>query len=235
MEELIIIIVNMKIFVINLDYRKDRFHKFTSNYNFPIEFYKIDAIDGNNLSDKYLNSLLGEVGKQSLINKRRKYHYELPTVGAVGCYLSHVKTWKTIIYNNINDYSLIFEDDVRVSDIKFNDILERINNLPEDWDIYLLSNPKHCYDKELLYHDLYKVKHFFCLSSYVINTKACKKIIDYENLFPINQQIDTFLSNVNLNIYVNSSQPYYNQHDDGKSNIQIDDLENSDELSYEPL
>ena len=75
----------MKIFVINLNSRTDRYHNFTSNYNFPIEFYKIDAIDGNNISDKYLNSVLGEVGKQSLINKRRKYHYELPTVGAVGC------------------------------------------------------------------------------------------------------------------------------------------------------
>uniref|UniRef100_A0A6C0CF57 Glycosyl transferase family 25 domain-containing protein n=1 Tax=viral metagenome TaxID=1070528 RepID=A0A6C0CF57_9ZZZZ len=225
----------MKIFVINLDYRKDRFHKFTTNYNFPIEFYKIEAIDGYNLNDKYLNSVLGEVGKQSLKNKRRKYHYELPTVGAVGCYLSHVKTWKTIIYNNINDYSLIFEDDVHVCDIKFNDILERINNLPEDWDIYLLSNPKHFYDKELIYNDLYKVNRFFYLSSYVINTKACKKIIDYEHLFPINQQIDTFLSNVNLNIYVNSNQSYYKQHDDGKSNVQIDYLENLDELSYDPL
>ncbi len=225
----------MKIFVINLDYRKDRFCNFTSNYNFPIEFNKIDAIDGNNLNDNYLNSVLGEVGKQSLKNKRRRFHYELPTVGAVGCYLSHIKTWKTIINNNINDNSLIFEDDIYVSDIKFNNILERINNLPDNWDIYLLSNPIHCYNKELIYDDLYKVKNFFCLSSYVINIKACKKIIDYQHLFPINQQIDTFLSNVNLNIYVNINQPYYKQHDDGKSNIQIDDLENPNELSYEPL
>ena len=51
----------MIIFVINLDYKKD---KFPSNYNFPIEFYKIDAIDGYNLNDKYLNYVLGKVGKK---------------------------------------------------------------------------------------------------------------------------------------------------------------------------
>ena len=56
-----LIIVNMIIFVINLDYKKD---KFPSNYNFPIEFYKIDAIDGYNLNDKYLNYVLGKVGKK---------------------------------------------------------------------------------------------------------------------------------------------------------------------------
>ena len=226
----------MKIFVINLNHRTDRYHNFTSNYNFPIEFYKIDAVDGYSLTSKYLDSVLGDIGKQSLKNKRRQYHYELPTIGAVGCYLSHIKTWKTIFYNNINDYSLIFEDDVRPNEIKFNDIIERIQKLPEDWDIYLLSNSKHCYDKEFINNDLYKVKRFFCLSSYIINgSKICKKIIEYKNLLPINQQIDTFISNVNLNIYVNINQPYYKQHDEGKSDIQLDNDEKSYELSYEPL
>jgi len=226
-----------EIYVINLKKRPERLKEFNNNYKLNRDYKLIEAIDGNNIND--IDKIIGDEGKRSLdnyyiYNIKRRFHYELSSYGAIGCYLSHVNLWKEIIKNNYKNV-IIFEDDVNVSNIQYNYLIKRINLLPDDWDIYLLINPDYCYEKVKVENkrNLYKVKRFFLLHAYIINMNACKKIIESNTLFPINQQIDHHLSELSLinklNIYIHDEISYYNtisQHSD----IQINTADN---LSYE--
>ena len=226
-----------QIYVINLKKRPERLEKFKKNYKLKRDVTIVNAIDGNKLDN--IDKLVGKEGKKSLDNFykhkiTRKYHYELSSYGAIGCYLSHVNIWKDIIKKN-NKTALIFEDDANVSNIKYNDIIKRVKLLPEDWDIYLIINPDFCYKRIKVENkrNLYKVKRFFLLHSYIININACKKIIENGNLFPINQQIDHHLSELSminkLNIYIHNKLSYFNTITQ-KSDIQIN---TAPSLSYE--
>jgi GR25 family glycosyltransferase involved in LPS biosynthesis len=228
-----------QIYVINLKKRPERLETFKENYKLNREIIVYTAIDGNELDINYMNSIIGTEGKKSIDNYYkhkiiRKYHYELSSYGAIGCYLSHFNLWKEIIKNNINN-AIIFEDDVDVSNIEYNNIIKRLNLLPNDWDIYLLINPDYSYEKIKVENkrNLYKVKRFFLLHAYIININACKKIIDSGSLFPINQQIDHHLSELalinKLNIYIHDKLSYYNTISQ-KTDIQIN---TAPILSYE--
>lgn len=231
-----------KIFLLNLERRKDRLEIFNKTYNLNMPFTIIKAVDGKslNINDLLQNNLLGNVGKNSIFNiknnKTRKYHYELTNEGSIGCYLSHINIWKNIKDNNLNNV-LIFEDDTKMNKINLNEINYRLADLPNDWDIYILSNPKLCYYKKHVNKKLFKVKRFFLTNAYIINQSGIDKIFNSNTLFPINQQIDSYLSELaldyNLNIYVhNDNYKYYKQCDMLGSDIQID---SENILSYERL
>jgi GR25 family glycosyltransferase involved in LPS biosynthesis len=229
-----------KIYVINLKKRPERLAKFREHYKLNRDITIYNAVDGNELDINYINSIIGVEGKKSLDNFYkykiiRKYHYELSSYGAIGCYLSHVNLWKEIIKNNFKN-TIIFEDDVNVSNIEYNNLIKRVNLLPDDWDIYLLINPDFCYKKVKVENkrNLYKVKRFFLLHAYIINFNACKKIIESNTLFPINQQIDHHLSELSLlnklNIYIHDNKISYYNTISQPSDIQ---LNTANTLSYE--
>jgi len=215
------------VFVINLIKRKERLAFFASNYNLKIPFEIFNAIDGTqlNLSKLISNEIIGDTGLKSLKNKTRKYHYELTNLNSVGRFLSHYYLWKQIL-NMKGDNFLIFEDDTIFNSISLYDINYRISILPDDWNIYLLSNPKQVYQKTNT-----KVHRFFLTNAYIINKKGINKILD--KCFPINQQLDSFLSDLttdnNLNIYIHDNYKFYNQSRDFITDIQ----DNSYNLSYE--
>ena len=228
-----------QIYVINLKKRPKRLYTFRKYYKLNRHIIVYDAIDGNELDNNYINSIIGIQGKKSIDNYYkhniiRKNHYELSSYGAIGCYLSHVNLWKEIIKNNIKN-AIIFEDDAIVSNIEYNYLIKRLNLLPNDWDIYLLNNPKYCYEKIKVKNkrNLYKVKRFFLLHAYIININACKKLIHSGSLFPINQQIDHHLSELalinKLNIYVHDKLSYFDTISQ-ETDIQIN---TAPDLSYE--
>ena len=228
-----------EIYVINLKKRPERLELFKKNYKLIHNYKIIDAINGNELDKEYINTIVGTEAKKTLhdfykYNIIRKYHYELSSYGAVGCYLTHINVWNEIIKSNKQN-ALIFEDDAKVSNINYFDLNKRLRLLPNDWDIYLLINPDYCYKKIKVENKrhLYKVKRFFLLHAYIININACKKIINNGSLFPINQQIDHHLSELalinKLNIYVHEKLSYYNTISQ-KTDIQIN---TAPVLSYE--
>jgi GR25 family glycosyltransferase involved in LPS biosynthesis len=228
-----------EIYVINLKKRPERLELFKKNYKLIRDYKIIDAINGNELDKEYINTIIGTEAKKTLndfykYNIIRKYHYELSSYGAIGCYLTHINVWTEIIKSNKQN-ALIFEDDAKVSNINYFDLNKRLRLLPDDWDIYLLINPDFCYLKEPLKdnRNLFKVKRFFLLHAYIININGCKKIIENGKLFPINQQIDHHLSELalinKLNIYIHDKLPYYNTINQ-ESDIQIN---SASTLSYE--
>ena len=226
-----------KIFVVNLNRRIDRLKHFKSRYNFNIKLNRIEAVDGRdlNIDELFKNNIIGEYGYNSLKNYR-KFHHELTHNGSVGCYLSHYNIWKSIYDKDKRSRNyIIFEDDTILTDMTLDDISKRINKLPDDWDIYLLSSPHFCYLKELIGKNLYKVKRFFLTSAYIITKKCVEKIFNTNTIFPINQQIDSYLSELatdrNLNIYVHDeSFPYLEQSQQFNTDIQESTIHN---LTYD--
>ena len=215
----------IKAYVINLGYRIDRKLNFINSYNLNnINFEIIKAIDKKTLIPKILlnNNILGKIGYDNLSLSIRKNHYEFNNLGAVGCYLSHIKVWKKILKDNVK-YGIVYEDDVEFNNnITSDSIIECINNLPDDWHILLLNKNKVKMHKINNVKNLYKVERFLCTHSYVIKTSIIKYLL--ENILPINQQIDFKLSCLSskklINIYLYNNNKFYKQYLNNITNIQ---------------
>ena len=190
-----------KTYLINLDRRPDRLEKFLRSYDLSdmknIDLTKMTGVDGSeiNIEKVPLSEVARGELKQIETTGFRSKHYQL-TRGAIGCYLSHVKVWKDIVENNHKN-GLIFEDDVNLPD----NIHERINlsmkDVPDDWDIILFGF--HCKDCENM-KNYRKVNRFILLHCYAISNSAIIKILKTNSLFPIQQQIDAYLSELSENI-----------------------------------
>ena len=91
----------MKKYVINLKRRSDRLNKFKhlSPYN---DVEVVEAFDGQNIDDNNNKDLYYKI-------KNHKNSYDI-TNSELGCFISHMSTWKKIIDTNTK-YNLIFEDD----------------------------------------------------------------------------------------------------------------------------
>tara|TARA_Y100000389_G_scaffold191589_1_gene218001 strand:- start:4431 stop:5213 length:783 start_codon:yes stop_codon:yes gene_type:complete len=222
----------IKAYVINLDYRLDRKISFCNSYNLKnIEYEIVKAIDKKNIIPDILlaNNILGKIGYNNLSLKIRNNHYQFNDVGAIGCYLSHIKTWIKILNDNVK-YGIVYEDDVLFNkDITSNLLIKYINNLPNDWNILLLNKNKVTMNKLKNKSDLYKVKKFLCTHSYIIKSDIINYLL--ENIFPINQQIDFKLSclatNNILNIYLYNDKKFYKQYKNNTTNIQTDTISNA--------
>lgn len=195
----------IRAYVINLRYRKDRIIKFDKSYNLKnINYQRLDAVNKDNINEKELhkNKILGNYGYKSLYLYIRESHNQFNSLGAIACYLSHIKTWKKILSDNVN-YGLIFEDDVLFNNYISSDLIfEYIKKIPKDWDILLLN--KNRVTMKNILDDVYKVDKFICLHSYIINKDCISRLLN--DILPINQQIDFKLSCLassgKLNIYL---------------------------------
>jgi glycosyl transferase family 25 len=110
-----------KLFVINLERRKDRY-EYTMNHlkKFNIDHDKINifkAFDGthlNNNGKKYLyykELFFKQIEKNKIKNMSYNYNYfDYFTKGEVGCFMSHLILWKKMIDEDIEN-AIIFEDD----------------------------------------------------------------------------------------------------------------------------
>lgn len=191
---------NTEIFVINLKSNKDRYYSFVNQFmNTDMKHYKlnrIDAVNGRMISDHELKVLLSDEGYKDLIDsEKRGYrikHHQM-TRGSVGCYLSHMKTYKQFLESN-KEYAIIFEDDVHIKKLNYiNSIDNIIKEIPNDWDIILLGCICFVCHKYKSYYDTRK---FILLHSYVINRNSAGKIYNLLDSSRINKQIDSEFSDL---------------------------------------
>jgi hypothetical protein len=176
-------------YFINLEKRKDRLLITTEllnnkGYNNLIIY---PAIDGSKLTNDELKKY---VVSNAIKNEFRNSHDQL-SIGAVGCYLSHINIWKKMIELN-KPRIMIFEDDTYPS-INIIDLMNKIQNIPEDCDILLIGglyNRSNTVNKYLC-----SVKKFYCTHAYMINnTNNIKKIV--EKALPMSKQIDSWLNDL---------------------------------------
>jgi len=95
-------------FCINLDNREDRWEH--AKRQFVKVGLKVERFSAISKSDLIFDNIELSVRAQNFFIERQT-HEDLPSLGALGCYLSHISVWQYMVENNITA-AMIFEDDV---------------------------------------------------------------------------------------------------------------------------
>ena len=191
---------NVDVYVINLDAAKKRLAHFKDQFKgcdlsrgrAPI---RISAVDGRTIELKGVVSSRAykEISMAEKTGFRQK-HYELSR-GAVGCYLSHIHAWQSLLKSD-KHAAIIMEDDALLYPTIQSYLVQEVKVIPDDWDIVLLGYEcLHCAKDETL-GPIHRVYKFFGLHGYMINRKAINKITNSPRLHPVRKQIDTVLSDM---------------------------------------
>lgn len=186
--------------VINLEKSKDRWdNMLNQTKNQDLILNRIDAIYGKDV----------DLDKIDITPFAKEYN----SPNIIGCYLSHVKAWKHVIDNDIEE-CFIFEDDVYVN--KNINIVKRFNimrkYIPKDTDVILLGTHYHWFINSCLIlmsgyktpKDMnlyfYKPFNFFGLHAYYVTKNSAKKLLD--NISTVSYHVDVCMSNcANINTY----------------------------------
>ncbi len=161
------------------------------------------AVDGKANKNVYNNTQWLTPWAQYKLNNKipRQYHSELPSWGAVGCYMSHVILWQQLLEDPENNAYIIFEDDVSFADNCSVKLLSLLENVPSDSDFVFLdiSWSNH---KPTKYDEYYNVldSQFFGTHAYIVTKNGAAKMMS--RIFPIEIQIDAVMSFADVNKYV---------------------------------
>ena len=192
-------------YVINLPRATTRMQQFSTTYSASDlsathGLIRFEGVVGKDvpIAEYVSTKALYEILRAERLRYRQK-HYEL-TRGGVGCFLSHLNLWRSILATD-KDAALIFEDDCHMARNTY-DIMNH-TQIPVDADIVLLGyfcnkcDPTPC--------GVLKVKKFFGLHAYFIRRQGIEKILANPKMKEISKQIDAVLSDMirenQLNVY----------------------------------
>ena len=179
-------------YYINLDrsqFRKDRFQRNPLKKYFS-NLVRVSGVDGSKLNVKDLKHCLTERAYDSIAKSFRiDNDNDVGTLGAIGCYLSHVNIWKLFLSTN-EPYCNVFEDDAYINEASCKKILEIPLN---DFDILLLHRNNSIFSGHKIDDTTKKVNKFFGTFAYSISRSCAIGFL--QDAFPIHQQIDAFISN----------------------------------------
>lgn len=162
---------------------------------------RFDAVNGSRLTPDELNACLTPRAAYELSAGRRYpfgwVHEGIPSLGAVGCYLSHVELWKRAADRTVP--TLILEQDAEPS-VSLDRILDAIANIPTGVDVALLGHltlfkPRviERFSSKLPrgYHPVQSTSDVFCTHAYVVTPEGARKLAD--QALPINAQVDAYV------------------------------------------
>lgn len=123
------------------------------------------------------------------------------TDGELGVSISHYRLWKSISEQNNFNTALILEDDaIQISTDIENRMDDIFKEVPNNWDIILLGFWLHKGDTGYKVTDnIYRVKDFVLMHSYIINKKGATKLL--QNL-PIDAPLDTWISLISDKLFI---------------------------------
>lgn len=126
------------VFVINLDKSTERMAKISKRLDeLKIPFERIPAVYGADLSQE-------EIDRYYCPELNQKNYRRPLGLGEIGCYMSHIMTWKTIVDRKIS-CAIILEDDIQLEE-DFKPITEHLSAYSSNFDMVKLfvkkSNPK---------------------------------------------------------------------------------------------
>jgi len=189
----------MKILVVNLDRRKDRWDDFCKQAEksklIKKNHIRYRAVDGSLLSDSDMQGIITPTAYQHIKNNKPTQGLYFSS-GALGL----AKTYFDIL-SNCNDITLILEDDIIIHSDLDNQLFKSLEDLPDDWDILYIGWYKSAHLKiDILTANIGKISgQINGTQGWIINPKSCKKILE---IFPLLYQIDTEIyRHKNLNKY----------------------------------
>jgi GR25 family glycosyltransferase involved in LPS biosynthesis len=163
-------IMNTKSYIIALKRYRERW-TYTQKKLKDVGFKSVEIFDG---IDGYTYDTSSIINNLNLSGHIHEALHKSP--GGLGCTLSHLLLWKSIIDDNLS-YLLIFEDDVLPHpDIK---TLGPIwwKDCPKDADMILLGNQMNPADKQLYDPENRVVKSpAYCLHAYIMTNSGARKI-----------------------------------------------------------
>jgi GR25 family glycosyltransferase involved in LPS biosynthesis len=156
-----------------------------------IYIQKIDAVNGSLLNqDDLIRDNILDVRFKEGTSKRKN---------EIGCYLSHLKIYKTVLNSNkVDGITIVLEDDFIINTNNFYESIENIINELRDIDydiVYLgntFGNAGEQYKNNIYYVD--KNNKILGTYGYLINNKNAKKI--YELTKFVDTQIDEKINNL---------------------------------------
>jgi GR25 family glycosyltransferase involved in LPS biosynthesis len=195
-------VTDIPIFCINLDLRPDRWRKFQKQpgvQELP-NLQRFSGIDGKTL-DLIDNEQISLGSKYNILNKTRRSHDEIDTMGAVGATMSHTGIWKLFLERYPEqEYCLIFEDDAFIPP-KLPEYIahcsSHFSELKKPFDLWLLNYS--LMDKKLtpLTPHWSAPNNFYSFSAYMISRDGAAKLL--ADAFPIQMHIDRY-ANMKMNL-----------------------------------
>jgi GR25 family glycosyltransferase involved in LPS biosynthesis len=196
-----------KIIYINLDRRPDRktnVEEIIKQHNLEALTERFPAVDGKKLNFESIdkNIISDKAITDAFDNKQL---YTTMTIGGIGCALSHYNIYKKIIKEKINR-CLILEDDITLKN-NFTELCKHLETRLEsvDYDLFFLgyhnTSIKYTYRSD---YDFIKFNRVYGLFGYIVTLEGAKKLL---NIFPLNMQIDSEISNNSNSIKILGLQP----------------------------
>jgi GR25 family glycosyltransferase involved in LPS biosynthesis len=126
----------------------------------------------------------------------RQTHAEMPSMGGIGCALSHLCTWLDILYDAAapaSQRSLVMEDDAILPRHLLASLKKTLQGVPAGWDILLLGcrTPRPSMVTKHTTH--VNIRMFQGTHAYLVSKAAVRKIFE-NGALPLREQIDAFLS-----------------------------------------
>lgn len=178
-----------KIYVINLEEATDR-KKYVSNLlsseNISFEFF--EAFNGRKKfpTDQLRLDFIKE---NFFLGPRWK-----PSVGQIGCWMSHVNIWKHIVKNNI-ETCLILEDDITFGVHNPNETLNHyLKDLPIDWNIFMLGFCNYNGYLKSLTKNIVQPRIPACTHAYAITKESAKILLQLYH--PMKGALDYFTGHI---------------------------------------
>ena len=194
-------------YVISLEQAKDKFEKVERDFSaIGVPVQRFPGVYAKELPKEYLESVVHPYALYTIQNGRR-IDPEISTLGAVGCYLSHVELWKQLLDSG-EEVMHVLEDDATVlATVK--QINKFIRSVPSDWDVIYLGFEKMHLDRKRdisLPNGVHKINSWtFQTHSYLIHRRGAEKLL--RKVFPITHQVDSYMSFMAMNGGLNAYRP----------------------------
>jgi GR25 family glycosyltransferase involved in LPS biosynthesis len=185
--------------VISLDRRPDRYQTFLENAEaadiHPDRITRISAVDAKTF-DATIHPSVSLLTAHNIRNKVRRSIYEIDNHGAVGCSLSHFKTWEWTLQST-GPAVLIFEDDAEIPQDFQKRFAKVVADLPESWDVICFYNTPMgdgatgCSTK--VEGDLwYSCSSLTGSHAYLLSKRGAKRLL--ANAYPIELHMDAYMA-----------------------------------------
>lgn len=169
----------------NLDLEKNMSSRGFSDINY------FSAVNGKKYRPKNLvnEGIISNSAYVELLGGRQRIA-GLPSLGAVGCSLSHYNIWKICIERNL-PYIIVVEDDCYMPIIKKYELFKIRNILRKNNSVYVST---YMLDKG-------KVTMFMLAHFCILSLGACKELVKY--MFPIEMQVDAYMAALDTRKIIN--------------------------------